>query len=40
MVRELNARGESDEILERKDLKEKHKAVILGHNAKWFYKIS
>ncbi len=40
MAREFNAMGESDEILVRKDLKEEHKAVILGHNAKRFYKIS
>ena len=34
-----NAMGEIDEILERKDLKEEHKAAILGENAKRFYKI-
>ncbi len=34
-----NAKGEIDEILERQDLKEDHKAGILGNNAKKFYKI-
>ena len=34
-----NAMGEIDEILERKDLKEEHKAAILGENAKRFYRI-
>jgi predicted TIM-barrel fold metal-dependent hydrolase len=34
-----NCREEIDEILERSDLKDEHKAVILGDNARRFYKI-
>ncbi len=40
MAREVNAIGEIDEILVRKDLKEQHNALVLGHNAKRYYKIS
>jgi predicted TIM-barrel fold metal-dependent hydrolase len=34
-----NALHEINEILERKDLYEAHKKMILGDNAKQFYKI-
>jgi uncharacterized protein len=34
-----NCREEIDEILERSDLKDEHKAAILGDNARRFYKI-
>jgi hypothetical protein len=34
-----NCREEIDKILERSDLKDEHKAAILGDNARRFYKI-
>jgi predicted TIM-barrel fold metal-dependent hydrolase len=34
-----NCLEEIDEIVVRKDLKEEHKAAILGENARRFYKI-
>ena len=34
-----DALHEINEILERKDINNKHKAMILGENAKRFYKL-
>jgi hypothetical protein len=34
-----NALHEINEILERKDINDKHKAMILGENAKRFYNL-
>ena len=35
-----DASHEINEILERKDINDKHKAMILGENAKRFYNLS